>query len=247
MSDFIIPEGRELELLLKEVQSAVNQGKVSFDANGRMVVLGKTAWGGVFDSCMARHEMVQDAIDRMDPEREAWAREKVFALGDHITKRRYFEQHASQEHNLLPGTGLDFAANVIFYNSTTKITNWYQGPFKSNSNPDSTWGPNWANGNLKATELAAADYTAGARVIAPFATASSGGAGVITQSTDSEFTFASGTSGITIYGSTINSSNTVAGTTGTLFAATKFASPKGEFAATDILRVRYSLTVANAT
>ena len=235
--------------MLKEVQAAANSGKISFDEQGRMIVLGKTQWGGVFDSCMARHENVQRAIDDGDPEREAWEREQIWQRGDHITKRGYFEQYASQEHNLLPGSGLDFAANVIFYNSTSKITSWYHGPFKNNVTPDATWGANWGNAasGPKATELAAADTTAGARVIATFATASSGGAGVITQSTDTEFTFASGASGITIYGSTINSSATVAGTSGTLFAATAFDDPKGAFSATDILRVRYALTVANAT
>lgn len=245
MSEFEFLEGRDLQLIMRDLNRAIGAGKVEFDEQGRMIFNTDLYIGGVFTSWGQRDELVQRAMDDGDHEKEWWLRE---AIANGKLRSSPFEFQKSDSENMLPTVSLDMVNNVCFHSSQSKISTWYHGPFTNNATVDLTWAPNWANaaGGPKATELAATLYGGGSgtRVAATFANASSGG--LITQSDVSNFVFHTGASGITVYGGTLNSSNTVGGTAGVLASASNHGA-KGPFSATDTYSTYYKRTIANAT
>lgn len=244
MSEFEFLEGRDLQLIMQDLNRAVGNGKVQFDEQGRMV-FNNVFIGGVFTSWGQRDERVQLAMDEGDPEKEWWLRE---ALANGKLRANPFDFQRSDDPNMLPTASLNMVNNVCFHSSQSKISTWYHGPFVNDATVDLTWAANWANAasGPKATELAATLYGGGAgtRVVATFANASSGG--IITQSDVSNFVFHTGASNITVYGGTLNSSNTVGGTTGVLASASNHGG-KGPFSATDTYSTFYKRTLENAT
>ena len=244
MSEYEFLEGRDLQLILKDLNRAVGNNKVQFDDQGRMI-FNNLFIGGVFTSWGQRDEQVQLAMDEGDVEKEWWLRN---ALLSGQKRPELFDFGRSDDPNLLPALGLDFVNNVCFHASQSKVSTWYHGPFTNDASVDSTWtAANWSGGGSpKADELPSAQYGggSGSRVSATFANASSGG--VIQQSTNSDFVFHTGVSGVTIYGGTLNSVATVGATTGILASATNHGA-KGPFSAADTYSTYYKRTLTNAT
>jgi hypothetical protein len=156
---------------------------------------------------------------------------------------------------------MKYLLNVIF-GSTSKESTWYVGLIASNHSPDSDWTSVWAGASSgpEATELndsvqyAAAgstgnSYTASGRPSAAFGAAANGtapGTGTIATSSATAFTLQTGSTGLSIYGATLNSINTCKynGTAGdeVLIAATAFGSAKTGLGAADVINVSYSIT-----
>lgn len=240
MSEFNLTSGEVSESLIKDLKKAIDSKKYEFTDSG-MVLFGNdinVQVGGIFDSWVDRHELVSKNLGTAE---EQYARELVF---NHFLqdKDNYESIMADSSHNIIPDYGINAILDILFY-STSKISTWYQGPFKSNWTPSSSARSNWAGASSGplATELAAADYTAGVRQAATFGTASASKS--ISTSAASVFTLASGTSGISLYGSTLNSVNTVAynSTDAVLIAATRFSTAKTGLGAGDIINITYSI------
>lgn len=235
--------GDRLSSLIRDLKRAVANKKYEHD--GAMLRIGadvNLAIGGVFSSFIQRHARVQKAIDSGDPALVARLREEVRQLGFHRTREGYFSDQFSLDHNLIPNAGINFILDVI-YGSTSKISTWYQGLFTSNSTPAAGWTSAWAGASSGpvATELPDASYDESGRQAAVFGSATSK---KISTSTPTTFTLATGTSGITIYGSTLNESATVAynSTDKKLVAATTFANAKSGLGAADVINVSYEIT-----
>jgi hypothetical protein len=198
--------------------------------------------GGVFDSQIQRHDLVQQAIDDGDVARERWLREWVRKTGALARREGYHVQQVGADHNLIPDAGINTLLDIIF-GATSKITTWYQGPFTSNSTPGAAWVSNWAgagSGPL-ATELANAAYDETNRQAATFGSAATKS---IATSSATTFTIAAGQSDISLYGSTLNDIATVAynATDQVLMAATRFASAKTGLGAADVVNISYTIS-----
>lgn len=228
--------------LQRDIQRAVTARAIEFDEQGRMI-LGNhinVRLGGVFTSGIERHRLVQEAIDKGDPEREAWARQMVAQLG--CPRTGYVLEQIGTDHNLIPDAGLNHYLDVVL-GGGVQVATWYFGLFKSNWTPIAGALSNWAgagSGPL-ATELAQAEFNESGRQAAVFGAAA---AKVKATSTPSVFTLATGTSGISLYGATLNSTATVAynATDKVLVAATRFTTAKTGLGATDKANVEYTIT-----
>jgi hypothetical protein len=153
----------------------------------------------------------------------------------------------SKEPNLIPNVGLNFVLNVLFF-STSKISTWYHGPFISNWTPVATAQSNWAgagSGPL-ATELANAQFDESNRQAATFGTTASSQS--ISSSASTTITLATGESGITLYGTTLNQSSTVAynATDLILLAATAFSTAKSGLGAADVINLDYTISASSS-
>jgi hypothetical protein len=241
---------RTLGAVITDLKRAISNRKVEMTTEGLMV-LGDTAItiGGVFDTSISRHELVQRAIDEQDPEKEAWMRKWVAAMGFNKTREGYFTEQHSADHNLIPAAGMKYILNVIF-GSTLKKSTWYVGLFTDNYSPAQDWDVNWAGATSgpEAPELADAAYDESGRQAATFGTATGTTNGTIATSSATAFTLATGQADVAIYGATLNSSATVAynvlpaSSTEVLVAATKFGTAKTGLSAADVINVSYSIT-----
>lgn len=239
----------KLSAFLRDVRRAERDGDLAFTESGLMLIPdAKMALGGVYHTAINRHELVQRAIDDGDPEQEAWAREHVRSAGLLAAGRGFFKTMESVELNLLPTVGLNYLLNLLLY-STSKITTWYYGPFVSDWTPTATANANWAgagSGPL-ATELAAAQFDEGsARQSATFATGAA--SGEISTSSARTLTLATGVSGLTLYGATLNQSSVINynDTANVLLSATRFTSAKSGLGATDQIMLSYELTATSS-
>lgn len=247
MSDLILtPDSNPA--LLSDIRRAITNKAYELAENGALVLKdAKLAIGGIFHSGVKRHELVQKAIDSGDLDKVAWARQKIFELGDTLTGAGYFRipELASSDHNLVPDGGLNFVLNLLFRSTQAKVTTWYHGVFIENATPSATWLSNWAadaTGPL-GVELPQARFTeSGGRQAAVFATDAA--SETITASTETTFTFASGSPETAAYGSTLQNVQTIkyAGTDKILLAATTFGTPKQGLTAGDKLAVLYEMT-----
>lgn len=202
--------------------------------------------GGQFATTVRRHALVQDAIERGDPEREAWMRRYVRALGAVKAGRDYVTVGQQTHHNVVPNGGMNFLLNLLF-RSRAKISTWYVGVFTDDVTPDSTWKSNWAGASSgpKARELPDAAYDeAGRRPLDFDADAS----GQLIESNDVTFTLASGQAGVDAHGFTVNSVATVGynAVDQILWAATRFdedgiGSSKLGLSSGDTLSTKYRL------
>lgn len=238
-----------LDALVREVKAAQASGKIGFAEDGSLMILtpANLTVGGYFDSSVLRHEQVQRAIDDGDPEREAWVRHQLMTSGAHLSDQGYTRILASHDHNLIPDAGINAMLDILFKTSVSKVSNWYQGPIKTNVTPGAGWLSNWsgAGGAAPASELVpTTDYTVSARVEAVFASA----AAKSIACAATRFTLASGASGITLYGSTLNSISTAAynATDKILAAATLFSTAKSGLGAGDKIDIEYSITGASS-
>lgn len=244
-----LKDEKQLDALIRDVRRAVANNQVEFTPDGLMVINSGVgiSVGGVFDTKILRHELVQDAIDRQDPEREEWARSFIRGCGDVTSKRGYFEADSASNHNLVPTAGLTFNLSLLF-GTQTKVSSWYIALFTSNSSVDSTWAGNWAGASSgpKATELADASYDESGRQAATFPSVATSGA--IATSSPTAYTLATGTSGVSIYGAVLTNVATVAynSTDKVLFAATLFGTAKTGLGAADVISTNYSITCASS-
>jgi hypothetical protein len=201
--------------------------------------------GGIFHSSVQRHETIQRAIEDGDPEKEQWARALVAKQGWHRQGHGLVTIQEESTHNLIPDKGLEFILNLAL-SSRAKVAAWYHGPFISNWIPVANTASNWsgASSGPLATELATAQFTKVDRQLAAFADAVSG---VIETSSPTQITIASGVTGLTVYGTTLNSSPIVGynSTDQVVIAATRFATPKTGLGETDILNLSSSLTASS--
>lgn len=235
--------------LVREVKAAQASGKLGFTDDGRLMILtpANLTVGGIFDSSVMRHVDVQRAIEDGDTEREAWVRHQLMTSGAYQTDEGYERIMVSQDHNLIPDAGINAMLDILFKTSVSKVSNWYQGPIKTNVTPGAGWLSNWsgAGGAAPASELVpTTDYTVSARVEAVFASA----AAKSIACAATRFTLASGTSGITLYGSTLNSISTAAynATDKILAAATLFSTAKSGLGAGDKIDIEYVITGASS-
>ena len=236
-----------IQALRRDIKRAVSGSTIEFDEQGHMV-LGKdvnVSLGGVFTSAIARHDLVREALETHDPVQEAMARMLVAQMAYEDSARGYALEQVSDEHNLIPDAGLNHYLDVVLgtAGSTTQVTSWYFGLFKSNSTPAAGWLSTWAgalSGPL-ATELTQAEFNESGRQLAVFGAAA---AKVKATSAPSVFTLATGTSGISLYGATLNSTATIAYNVAdkVLVAATRFTTAKTGLGATDKANVEYTIT-----
>jgi hypothetical protein len=226
--------------LVRDLRKALQGHKYEIDENGFMHIREQTnvKVGGVFSSWVLRHEAVQRAIDAGDKLAEAAARAAVPRDSD-LGCIRLME---SADHNQIPDAGINFILDLV-YGSSSKIATWYHGPFTSNWASFAAAESNWAgatSGPL-ATELANAEYDETNRQAAVFANPAA--SKTMTASTPTRFTLATGVSGLTLYGSTLNSVNTVGydATDAVLLAAAQFDSPKSGLGAADKIDIEYEV------
>jgi hypothetical protein len=228
--------------LLRDIKRAAADRAIEITDTGD-VLIGRDVnfkVGGVFDAWISRSDEVQAAIDAGDTPREVFLRESMLASG--AVGRGYHNQQFSHDHNLIPDAGIN-ALLMIIFGATAKVATWFQGPFTSNSTPGASWTSAWAGASSGplATELANAAYNESNRQAAVFGAAS---AKSIATSSPTTFTIATGQSGITLYGSTLNSTATVAynATDQVLMAATRFTSAKSGLGAADVVNISYTIT-----
>lgn len=229
-----------LDALIRDIKRLHANKQIEFDDDGRMVLCRdvNVSLGGVFRSSIDRHELVAKAVATGDPEREQWARILVAAKAD----GQYIRQQEGEDHNLIPDAGLNHYLDIVL-GAGTQVTTWYFGLFKSNWTPVAGALSNWAgagSGPL-ATELTQAEFDESGRRAAVFGAAASK---VKATSTPTTFTLATGTSGISLYGATLNSTSTIAynNTDKVLIAATRFTTTKTGLGATDKANVDYTIT-----
>ncbi len=237
-----------IDTLVTEIKAAVAQGKIGF-TDGKLMVLtpAKLEVGGYFNSSVMRHAHVQNAIDEGDQEKELWLRNWLMTSGAVNSDKGYVRMMEGHDHNLIPDAGINSILDIIFRTAVSKVTNWYQGPIKTNVTPAAGWLSNWsgAGGAAPASELVpTTDYTVSARVEAVFTAAAAKTIACVA----SRFTLAVGTSGITLYGSTLNSISTAAynATDKVLAAATLFGTAKSGLGAGDKIDIEYSVTGASS-
>lgn len=238
-----------IDQIVKEVKAAQAAGKIDF-VDGQMVIStpADLTIGGYFNSSVMRHESVIRAIEEQDPEKEIWLRNQLFMTGAVYSDQNYVRMMEARDHNLIPDAGINAILDILFRTAVSKVSNWYQGPIKSNVTPGSGWLSNWsgAGGAAPGSELVpTTDYTVSARVEAVFGTA---GSKKITTSTPTRFTLQTGTSGITLYGSTLNSIATAAynATDKILAAATLFSTAKSGLGAGDKIDIEYEISGASS-
>lgn len=139
-----------------------------------------------------------------------------------------------QAENLVVTTGLQFMANSL--DAVTTIATWYIG-LKDNGVP--------AAANTMATGTRAwaenTTYSDAARPIANFAAATPASPSVVTNSANKASFSINGST--TIYGAFLTSDSTKGGTTGTLFSAGDFATPR-TVANGDTLQVTYQFSLS---
>ncbi len=137
-------------------------------------------------------------------------------------------------HNLATNEGLNHLLNVGF-NGATPVTPWYVGIFEGNYTPVAT---------VTAATITAAstECTTYASATRPEYVEAASTAKLITNAANrASFVF---TSAKTIYGAFLVSNSAKSATTGVLFAAARFASPKG-VAVDDELLLTYAFSAAS--
>lgn len=238
-----------IEALVREVKAAQAAGKIGFSDDGKLMIMtpAHLSVGGVFNSWVLRHEAVARAIEEGDPEKEAWVRESLMRGGAEFSDAGYFRTMEGADHNLIPDAGINAMLDILFRTAVSKKSNWYQGPIKTNVTPASGWLSNWsgAGGAAPASELVpTTDYTVSARPEAVFTAAGS----KKIACTATRFTLSAGASGITLYGSTLNSVATAAYnvTDQVLAAATLFATAKSGLGAGDKIDIEYEIQGASS-
>lgn len=153
--------------------------------------------------------------------------------GQHIRDGQVIDEW--QDHNLVVNQGLNALLDIMFHGST-QVNPWYLGLFEANYTPVAT--VTAATIASAATECTAYDEATRQEYNEAAASAQS----TTNSANKATFTF---NATKTIYGAFLASDSTKSGTSGTLFSAAKFASPKS-VVATDQLLLTYTFTAASA-
>jgi hypothetical protein len=140
-----------------------------------------------------------------------------------------------EDHNLVVNEGLNANLNIML-NGYTQITSWYLGLFTGNYTPVATD----AAATIAANSTECTGYTAGARQ--QWLPAAAAGQSITNSASRASFTF---NATQTIYGGFLVSTATIGGTSGTLFSAAQFSSPKS-VVNLDQLLLTYTFTAASA-
>jgi hypothetical protein len=138
--------------------------------------------------------------------------------------------------NLIVNEGLNHILDVILHNQA-QIATWYVALFGGNVTPAATWTA--ANFDSLATEFT--NYDEATRV--EYNEAAAAAQSITNSANKAAFTI--GVGGGTVYGAALISSNVKEGTSGKLFAATRFATQR-VLDATDILNVAYTVNAASS-
>lgn len=137
--------------------------------------------------------------------------------------------------NLVVNQGLNYDLSVAL-GGGGQITQWYLGIFQGNYNPvASDTAANWAT---NATECSS--YTSPTRPA--FTPGAAAGQSITNSLNPATFTF---NNGVTVYGTALVSSNTIAGTGGTLFSEALFGAAKAVVSG-DQLLVTYTLSASSS-
>ena len=137
--------------------------------------------------------------------------------------------------NIVVNQGLNHILDVVFHN-VTQVATWYIAIFKGNYTPVATdTAANIASNSTEATE-----YTETTRQ--EYIEAAAASQSITNTANKAKFTI---NATVTIYGAFLVSTNTKSGTTGTLAAASRFASQR-DLVNLDELLVTYTLTAADA-
>lgn len=136
--------------------------------------------------------------------------------------------------NLVVNEGLNALLGIMFHGDT-QVTTWYIAPFEGNYTPVA--GVTAATITANSTECTAYDETT--RVA--FDEAAAASQSISNTASKATFTF---NATKTIYGAFLVSNSTKSGTTGTLFAATRFAASKA-VVDDDQLLVTYTLNASS--
>jgi len=203
---------------------------------------------GLHRTQIAKHESVLRALETGDPEFVQFARNRLMTARGHKSSDGYVVVDEDLVKNVVPTTGLNHILNVVLDSGTVKKGTWYYALFTSNSTPTTSWDGDWgAVSGGDATEMTAAQMDGlSARPAATFGSAAA--AGVMSTSAGTTITLASGVSDITVYGCTLNSSNTIAYSSGSsiLLSAYRYPSAKSGLDATDQITLNAEFTLANA-
>ena len=158
-------------------------------------------------------------------------------IGGHFCGKLFREGKlidAFEVHNLIVNQGLDHILNTEFL-STAQITAWYMAPFTNNYTPVGTDTATSIVSNAGETNA----YSGSTRQ--PY-TATEATQQVTNAASPANFTF---TSALTIYGAFLASASAMMATTGVLFAAAQFATPK-VVAVGDQLLLTYAFGAASS-
>jgi hypothetical protein len=136
--------------------------------------------------------------------------------------------------NLVVNEGLDALLNVMFH-GTTQITTWYLGVFEGNYTPVAT--VTAATITSASTETTAYDES----TRQAYDEAASSGQSITNSASKATFTF---NATKTIYGAFLASASAKSATSGTLFAAARFAASKA-VVATDQLLLTYTFAASS--
>lgn len=155
----------------------------------------------------------------------------IFAI-EHIRKGELIDRE--EQHNLVVNEGLDHVLNTIFH-SGTQIGTWYLGLFEGNYTPA-------ANVTAATIASAATETTAYDEATRPEYTEAAAASQSITNSANkATFTF---NATKTIYGAFLVSNSTKGSTSGTLFSAARFNTPK-QVVDDDQLLLTYTFTASS--
>jgi hypothetical protein len=154
-------------------------------------------------------------------------------VGDIIRNGRVIDHF--EDHNLVVNEGLN-ALNDIMFHGSTQITTWYLGVFEGNYTPVSTV-------TAATITSASTECTAYASATRPTYDEAASASQVTTNAANrASFVF---NATKTIYGAFMVSNSTKSGTTGTLFAASRFSSSKAVESGDEML-LTYAFTAASA-
>lgn len=177
-----------------------------------------------------QHEMVQHASGLLVP---AGLRVGGTFMGQLLRKGRVIDEFEC--HNLVTNEGLNHILNVAF-NGATPVSPWYLGIFEGNYTPVA--GVTAATITAASTECTA--YTASTRQ--EYVEVASTAQSITNAASRASFVF---NATKTIYGAFLASASAKSATTGTLFAAARFSTPKA-VTTDDELLLTYAFTAASA-
>lgn len=139
-----------------------------------------------------------------------------------------------EDKNLIVDQGLNYTLNAALSNGTVSTT-WYLGVFKNNYTPIAADVMATFPGSGVANEVTT-DYSESTRPL--WVDAGAVSQSITNNASPASFSFT--TTSTTVYGAFLSSSNVKGGTTGTLFAASKFSASRTLLAG-DTLNVVYTV------
>jgi len=144
-----------------------------------------------------------------------------------------------EDHNLVVDEGLEYAIGAALM-ETTQPTDWYIGAFKSNYTVLATNTAASREGDGMTEVVATTDVSNTSR---PVWTGVQAAKVVTNAASPAVYTANAATD---VYGAFLISDSTMAGTAGTLFAASQFAAAPRSLGVSDQINITYQITVADA-